>query len=210
MQTVDVDGRSKSLFEEKVRESVADHLEGQELKDSYNDGGHYYVYYELDIRKYEKAKNALDLEQSGKGYYRDIDKKEIFKYIFNKNTIDKVLIDLMDNGLKVQGGDLIGKTILFAYNHKHAELIVERFNELYPQYGSDFCVLIDYSVNYAQDLINSLEVRDKRPQIAVSVAMLDTGIDVPDILNLVFFKPIESADVLGEADGFEYAHILAA
>ena len=145
-----------------------------------------------EVWKYEKAKNALDLEQSGKGYYRDIDKKEIFKYIFNKDTIDKVLIDLMDNGLKVQGGDLIGKTILFAYNHKHAELIVERFNELYPQYGSDFCVLIDYSVNYAQDLINSLEVRDKRPQIAVSVAMLDTGIDVPDVLNLVFFKPIYS------------------
>lgn len=145
-----------------------------------------------EVWKYEKAKNALDLEKSGKGYYRDIDKKEIFKYIFNKDTIDKVLIDLMNNGLKVQGGDLIGKTIIFAYNHKHAELIVERFNEIYPQYGSDFCVLIDYSVNYAQDLINTFEVRDKRPQIAVSVAMLDTGIDVPDILNLVFFKPIYS------------------
>lgn len=145
-----------------------------------------------EVWKYEKAQNALDLEKGGKGYYRDIDKKEIFKYIFNKDTIDKVLIDLMDHGLKVQGGDLIGKTIIFAYNHKHAELIVERFNEIYPQYGSDFCVLIDYSVNYAQDLINTFEVRDKRPQIAVSVAMLDTGIDVPDILNLVFFKPIYS------------------
>lgn len=145
-----------------------------------------------EVWKYEKARKALDLEQEGKGYYRDIDKKEIFRYIFNKDTIDKVLIDLMDNGLKVQGGDLIGKSIIFAYNHKHAELIVERFNELYPQYGSDFCALIDYSVNYAQDLINALEVRNKRPQIAVSVAMLDTGIDVPDILNLVFFKPIYS------------------
>ena len=145
-----------------------------------------------EVWKYEKAKNALDLEQNGKGYYRDIDKKEIFKYIFNKDTIDKVLIDLMSNGLKIQGGDLIGKTIIFAYNHKHAELIVERFNAIYPQYGSDFCVLIDYSVNYAQDLINTFEVRDKRPQIAVSVAMLDTGIDVLDILNLVFFKPIYS------------------
>ena len=145
-----------------------------------------------EVWKYEKAKNALDLEQNGKGCYRDIDKKEIFKYIFNKDTIDKVLIDLMSNGLKIQGGDLIGKTIIFAYNHKHAELIVERFNAIYPQYGSDFCVLIDYSVNYAQDLINTFEVRDKRPQIAVSVAMLDTGIDVLDILNLVFFKPIYS------------------
>ena len=69
MQTVDVDGRSKSLFEEKVRESVADHLEGQELKDSYNDGGHYYVYYELDIRKYEKAKK--DRQKRGIGLGMD-------------------------------------------------------------------------------------------------------------------------------------------
>lgn len=125
-------------------------------------------------------------------YIRDIDSNEIFSYIYNKATIDAVLQDLMENGLKVQYGDRIGKSIIFAYNHRHAEMIVERFNALYPEYGSDFCVLIDNYVTYSQDLINKFEVRDNNPQVAVSVDMLDTGIDVPDILNLVFFKIVKS------------------
>lgn len=145
------------------------------------------------IWKYEAAKAATDvtiIDEEAK--HRDIQSKEIFKYIFNTDTIDKVIVDLMENGLKVQGGDLIGKTIIFGYNHQHADLIVKRFNVLYPEYGADFCVLIDNYVKYAQDLINNFEVRENLPQIAVSVDMLDTGIDVPDILNLVFFKPIHS------------------
>lgn len=145
------------------------------------------------IWQYEKAKKEIygggDPEQK---YHRDIQSKEIFKYIFNTDTIDKVLADLMTNGLRVNSGDTIGKTIIFAYNHQHADLIVQRFHLLYPGLGDDFCVLIDNYVNYAQSLINSFEVRGKLPQIAVSVDMLDTGIDVPDILNLVFFKPVHS------------------
>ncbi len=123
---------------------------------------------------------------------RDIANSEIFSYIFNENTIDAVLQDLMENGLKVQSGERIGKSVIFAYNHHHAELIVSRFNVLYPEYGPDFCVLIDNYVTYAHDLIDKFEIRDANPQIAVSVDMLDTGIDVPDILNLVFFKPMKS------------------
>lgn len=123
---------------------------------------------------------------------RDIANSEIFSYIFNQDTIDAVLQDLMENGLKVQSGERIGKSVIFAYNHRHAELIVNRFNVLYPEYGSGFCVLIDNYVTYAHDLIDRFEERDKDPQIAVSVDMLDTGIDVPDILNLVFFKPVKS------------------
>ena len=125
-------------------------------------------------------------------YKRDIANREMFNYIFNDNTIDKVLQDLMSNGLKVQSGERIGKTIIFAYNHKHAKQIVKRFERLYPQYGAEFCVLIDYSVNYAQNLIERFEVRDKDPQIAISVDMLDTGVDIPDLLNLVFFKEVKS------------------
>ncbi len=123
---------------------------------------------------------------------RDIANKEIFSYIFNQDTIDKVLQDLMENGLKVQSGERIGKSVIFAYNHRHAEMIVQRFNILYPEYGANFCVLIDNYVTYAHDLIDRFELRDSDPQIAVSVDMLDTGIDVPDILNLVFFKPVKS------------------
>lgn len=123
---------------------------------------------------------------------RDIAQNEIFSYIFNKDTIDGVLQDLMESGLKVQSGERIGKSVIFAYNHRHAEMIVERFNTLYPEYGGGFCVLIDNYVTYAHDLIDKFEMRDTDPQIAVSVDMLDTGIDVPDILNLVFFKPVKS------------------
>ena len=144
------------------------------------------------IWEYESAikgiQKAIDVHSSA----RDIGGKEIFNYIFNEATIDAVLQDLMENGLKVQYGERIGKSIIFAYNHRHAELIVERFNKLYPEYGSEFCALIDNYVTYSQDLIDKFEVRDNNPQIAVSVDMLDTGIDVPDVLNLVFFKIVKS------------------
>ena len=142
-----------------------------------------------EIWKYEKAKKALAPTDK---YSRNIESSEMFTYIYNIDTIDKVLQDLMQNGIKVQNGERIGKTIIFAYRHDHAELIVERFGVLFPEYGSDFCVLIDNRVTYAQDLINKFEARDGMPQIAVTVDMLDTGIDVPDILNLVFFKPVHS------------------
>lgn len=162
------------------------------------------------IWEYERAKNALNFSlpahatnlaaepysQYGKAVKspdaRDIDSNEIFTYIFNVNTIDLVLQTLMNEGLKVQSGERIGKTVIFAYNHAHAELIVQRFNILYPEYGPSFCALIDNYVDYAQNLIERFEVRDGDPQIAVSVDMLDTGIDVPDILNLVFFKRVKS------------------
>lgn len=138
---------------------------------------------------------ADELPANGYGYHRDIDTNEIFRYIFNIDTIDHVLQDLMENGLKVQSGERIGKTIIFAYNHRHAEMIVERFYALYPEYAkesSEFCALIDNYVTYSKDLIDKFEIRDGNPQIAVSVDMLDTGIDVPDVLNLVFFKIVKS------------------
>ena len=139
------------------------------------------------VWEYEQLRQTLD-EKSP----RDIGKDEIFKYIFNIDTIDHVLQDLMENGLKVQSGERIGKSIIFAYNHRHAEMIVGRFYALYPEYSSDFCALIDNYVTYSKDLIDKFEVRDGNPQIAVSVDMLDTGIDVPDVLNLVFFKIVKS------------------
>ena len=140
----------------------------------------------------ELGAGAVQPESGGNARGRDIGSEEIFKYIYNEGTVDSVLQDLMKNGLKVQSGERIGKSIIFAYNHKHAELIVERFHKLYPEYGSDFCALIDNYVTYALNLIKKFEVRDKDPQVAVSVDMLDTGIDVPDVLNLVFFKPVKS------------------
>lgn len=113
-------------------------------------------------------------------------------HVINLGTIDVMLNDLMKNGLKINGGDKIGKTIIFASSHLEAEKIVERFNKLYPYLGKDFCKLVDSHVAESQSLIDLFEDRDKLPQICVSVDMLDTGIDVPDILNLVFFKSVKS------------------
>lgn len=138
---------------------------------------------------YEKTKYEIDPNED---YERNIESKEIFSYIFNIDTIDKMLQDLMENGLKVQSGNKIGKSIIFCYNHQHAELVVERFGVLYPELGPEFCRLIDNYVEHSQTLIDSFEERDSLPQVSVSVYMLDTGIDVPDILNLVFFKPVLS------------------
>lgn len=115
------------------------------------------------------------------------------KKILNSNTIDIMIECLMKEGLKIQSGEKLGKTIIFAPNHEFASKIVERFNILYPELGGKgFCKLIDNTVNYAQELINDFSDSSKEPTIAVSVDMLDTGIDVREIVNLVFFKIVKS------------------
>lgn len=120
-----------------------------------------------------------------------IPKETLFKLFYNKDTCRKVIQDLMDNGLRVDYGQKVGKTIIFAYNHRHAELIVETFKEMYPSYGDEYCQLIDNYIKFANQRIIDFEENDDF-RIAVSVDMLDTGIDVPSVLNLVFFKPIKS------------------
>lgn len=116
----------------------------------------------------------------------------INKWLFNKDTVDKVLEDLMTNGLKVAGGDRLGKTIIFAKSQAHAEFIAERFNVSYPHYKGQFARVITFETKYAQSLIDDFSAKDKAPHIAISVDMLDTGIDVPEVVNLVFFKIVRS------------------
>lgn len=112
--------------------------------------------------------------------------------VINLGTIDAMLGDLMKNGLKIDGGDMLGKTIIFAANHLQAVNIVERFQKIYANLGMDFCKLIDSQTEGSLTLIDQFEVRGGMPQIAVSVDMMDTGIDVPDVVNLVFFKQVRS------------------
>ena len=116
----------------------------------------------------------------------------INKWLFNNETIDKVLNLLMKKGLKVESNDKLGKTIIFAKNHNHALAIEERFNLLYPQYKGEFARVIDIHTNYHSSLIEDFSDCAKMPQVAISVDMLDTGIDIPEILNLVFFKDVKS------------------
>lgn len=116
----------------------------------------------------------------------------INEFIFNQATVDMVLEDLMTKGIKVAGGDRLGKSIIFAQNKKHAQYIIERFDKLYPQYHGSFAKRVVCEDNYAQTLITDFKIAEKAPHIAVSVDMLDTGIDVPEIVNLVFFKRVRS------------------
>ncbi|MCL2638323.1 MAG: DEAD/DEAH box helicase family protein [Oscillospiraceae bacterium] len=121
-----------------------------------------------------------------------IDSSALNEWIFNKDTIRQALNTLMRDGLKVDYGNKIGKTIIFAKSHLHAEKILEVWNEQYSHYASGFCAVIDNYINYAQSIIDDFSDKSKLPQIAISVDMLDTGIDIPEILNLVFFKKVMS------------------
>ncbi len=114
------------------------------------------------------------------------------QWLFNISTVDRALELLMQRGLKVDGGDRLGKTIIFARNHNHAEFIVQRFDQNYPNYKGKFAQVIDSHSSYAQSLLDDFSVAEQQPTIAVSVDMLDTGVDVPEIVNLVFFKPVYS------------------
>ncbi len=98
----------------------------------------------------------------------------------------------MAHGIKVEGGEKLGKTIVFARNHPHALAIRARFEKQFPHFAGHFLAVIDNYETYAQDLIDKFSAKDLMPQVAVSVDMLDTGIDVPEIVNLVFFKPVYS------------------
>ncbi|MCY3688574.1 MAG: DEAD/DEAH box helicase family protein [Gammaproteobacteria bacterium] len=131
-------------------------------------------------------------DQDGGALPDRVDATAINSWLFNRDTVDKVLQFLMEHGHTVDGGDRLAKTIIFARNHEHAAFIEERFNHHYPQYAGHFARVIDHYATYAQSLIDDFSSKDKAPHIAISVDMLDTGIDVPEIANLVFFKPVYS------------------
>lgn len=122
----------------------------------------------------------------------EISNTAVNEWLFNANTIDLVLNKLMDKGLRIEGNEKLGKTIIFAKNHRHAESIKERFDKLFPEFGTNFAKVIDNRVKYVDTLIDDFSDKDKYPQIVISVDMLDTGIDIPEVLNLVFFKKIRS------------------
>ncbi|WP_039826560.1 DEAD/DEAH box helicase family protein [Nocardia testacea] len=121
-----------------------------------------------------------------------IEPDDLNKFLFNADTVDKMLETVMEFGLKVDTGDHIGKTIVFARNTKHAKLIAERFDSLYPHYRGDFATIITSKADNAQSLIDKFEKPGSAPYLAISVDMLDTGVDVPAVVNLVFAKRVRS------------------
>jgi type I restriction enzyme R subunit len=123
---------------------------------------------------------------------KEVDPQALNKWLFNEDTVDKVLEHLMTRGQKVEGGDRIGKSIIFAKSQDHAEFIIERFDANYPHLKGKIARAITHQVKYGQSLIDDFSNAAKQPDIAVSVDMLDTGIDIPEVVNLVFFKMVRS------------------
>lgn len=145
-----------------------------------------------DLNDSEKEQFENLFEDENGNIPESITGKMFYSQIMNLNTIDLVIKTVMKEGMRINSGENLGKTIIFAANHNHAKEIVDRFNKLYPEKGPNYCVLIDNQVKYAQSLIHKFEIKDGEPVIAVSVDMLDTGIDVPEVVNLVFFKRVYS------------------
>lgn len=147
-----------------------------------------------ELTEAEQAKYEASFRDEETGFMPDeVDKKALYEWLFNINTVDKVLTYAMEHGIKVEGGDKLGKTIIFAKNHEHAVLIQQRFEVLYPEYLGKFLRVIDYHDSKAASTLADFSSEDKMPQIAVSVDMLDTGIDIPELVNLVFFKRVYSS-----------------
>lgn len=162
-----------------------------------------YYNYEVKTKFLEEGITYDDLSDEDKERYEDdfiedglmpdfISSAQLNKFVFNETTVDTVLQDLMERGIRVEGGDRLGKTIIFAQNKRHAEFVLERFNKLYPQYCGFFAQRVICDDTYAQTIIDDFKVPDKMPIIAVSVDMMDTGIDVPQCVNLIFFKKVRS------------------
>lgn len=177
---------------------------GYELSQAVRDG--YLVDYmsvESKLKFIEQGITYVDLTDEEKEEYENLFEDEngelperinssaLNEWIFNRDTIRQVLNVLMKDGIKIEYGEKLGKTIIFAKNHRHAEKILEVFNSEYPHLNG-FAKVIDNKINYAQSLIDEFSDPKKLPQIAISVDMLDTGIDVPEVLNLVFFKKVMS------------------
>lgn len=144
-----------------------------------------------DLSDADRATLEEDFEEAGQDVPDYIASSQINSWVFNESTVDAVLETLMEKGIRVRGGQDLGKTVIFAQNQKHARFIVERFGKLYPNYPGDYIKTVLYSDDYAHTVIDDFEMK-RLPVITVSVDMMDTGIDVPEIVNLVFFKKIRS------------------
>ena len=148
-----------------------------------------------DLSAKEKEQYEQTFEDKTTGLFpEEINSRALNKWLFNEDTVNKVLDALMLSGLKIEGGDKLGRTIIFAVNQEHAKFIVQCFEKRYPEQPAGFIAMIHNAVSHAQSLIDSFcdKHKENNPQIAVSVDMMDTGVDAPRVLNLVFFKPVKS------------------
>ncbi len=197
---IDIEKNTYEIFE--LENGVPTY--GYELAQAVSDG--YLVDFlsvETKLKFIEQGIVYDDLSEQDKAIYEDTFEDEngevpesiassaLNEWIFNEDTIRQVIQVLMTDGIKINYGEKLGKTIIFAKNHLHAEKIYEIFGKEYPNLFG-YAKVIDNYMTYAQSAIDEFSEPNKLPQIAISVDMLDTGIDIPEILNLVFFKKVMS------------------
>lgn len=196
----EIDKNTYSIFDLENRVPTYDYEYEKAVEDGYLVD---YRTIEVKSKVMEAGIKYDDLTQEEKEEYEmlfdddesigdEISSTAVNEWLFNADTIDLVLNKLMTEGLRIEGGEKLGKTIIFAKSSRHAKAIVERFNKLYPEYGGNFAKVVEHKTPYVDTIIDDFSDKDKMPQIAVSVDMLDTGIDIPEILNLVFFKKVRS------------------
>ena len=149
-------------------------------------------YSELSEEEKEEYEEKFSDPITEELFVKEIESSALNDWLFNTNTVDQILSHIMRKGIKVEGGDKLAKTIIFARSHSHAKFIEERFNEQFKQYKGEFLRVIDYQEEQRKSLLELFKDNKRSPQIAVSVDMLDTGIDVPEVCNLVFYKPVKS------------------
>lgn len=149
-------------------------------------------YSELSEEEKEEYEEKFSDPITEELFVKEIESSALNDWLFNTNTVDQILSHIIRKGIKVEGGDKLAKTMIFARSHSHAKFIEERFNEQFKQYKGEFLRVIDYQEEQRKSLLELFKDNKRFPQIAVSVDMLDTGIDVPEVCNLVFYKPVKS------------------
>ncbi len=196
----DIDKNTYEIFELEPGVPTYGYELGQAVKDGFLVD---FLSVETKLKFIEQGIVYADLSDEDKAIYEgtfgmedgeipeSISSSALNTWIFNEDTISQVLHTVMTDGLKIDYGQKIGKTIIFAKSHDHAEKILKTFNKNYPHLVG-YAEVIDNKINYSQTLIDAFSDPKKLPQIAISVDMLDTGIDVPEVLNLVFFKKVMS------------------
>lgn len=117
---------------------------------------------------------------------------DLEKKVTNRDTLRRQWQEFMEVCSRDATGQLPGKSIIFAMTHKHALRLEETFNEMFPEYGGKLVSVITSKMERADELFRKFKKQDL-PRIAISVDMLDTGVDIPEVVNLAFMKPVNSA-----------------
>jgi type I restriction enzyme R subunit len=125
----------------------------------------------------------------------DFEGDDLEKKVTNSDTTDLLVQEFMDGCIRDPSGTSPGKSIIFAISHKHAMRIEKSFNRLYPEYKGFLARVIDSHdprANTDGGLLDQFKDPNSLLKVAISVDMLDTGVDVPEVVNLVFAKPVFS------------------